>query len=217
MVGLSSGLVPVPVYNGASGPNEIVDTRPLLRGLHPRGEVLVRNRLSANALPMFMVDANRYPIEGELSPGRFDNRWLVFPQDLPSHRFLRKHGATTARVLSSRRTIPFPTTSRTSSGDGRTAASRSNSSARTAAAQSALVFTSPRDSVPSSGAPWCSCVSGAVPQAVLEPSSPNRVNPPAVRSTAADSAEGDGMIRHPSTCFVFEREASPVTADSSRP
>ena len=36
---------------------------------------------------------------GPIGPGRFDNRWMVFPQDLPSASFLLSRGLSRAVVL----------------------------------------------------------------------------------------------------------------------
>ncbi len=105
MAGLASGLIPVPLYNGTTGRAEIVDTAPLLGGLLALGEAMARANLPPGAPPMFMLDANRYPTSRTPQPGQFDNRWLVFPQDLPSSRFLQKHGVRVIRILTHQKKI----------------------------------------------------------------------------------------------------------------
>lgn len=53
-------------------------------------------RLRADATPAFLLDADRMK-DPAPPPGKFDNRWMVFPQDFPSAAFLRSRGI--GRVL----------------------------------------------------------------------------------------------------------------------
>jgi hypothetical protein len=46
-----------------------------------------------DAAPVFVIDANRMSGRSSLDP-RFDNRWIVYPQDFPSGAKLREHGIT---------------------------------------------------------------------------------------------------------------------------
>lgn len=109
---LGRGYRPVPIIDGSPGPeltflfpsnpappaNEartsvsVVDMRGLLRALcrgaaHLRGVSLV-----PSAPPAFLLDSNRMTVASPVFEGRFDNRWMVFPQDFPSSRFLRERG-----------------------------------------------------------------------------------------------------------------------------
>jgi hypothetical protein len=45
-----------------------------------------------------MLDSNRRGME-PVSPGKFDNRWMVFPQDLPSANFLLSNGIESALLV----------------------------------------------------------------------------------------------------------------------
>ena len=40
--------------------------------------------------PVFMLDTNR--MNGTRSPGSYDNRWCVFPQDMPTAQYLSNKG-----------------------------------------------------------------------------------------------------------------------------
>ena len=90
-----AGYRPVPLFNGAPGPtltpggSALIDVRPIVHGLERGAERLRRLPLAADACPAFLLDADRQaPQWGTAAPGRFDNRWLVFPQDFPSASFL---------------------------------------------------------------------------------------------------------------------------------
>jgi hypothetical protein len=52
---------------------------------------VMRAQIAPGAPPVFLLDAdrcrNRFPVAG-----RFDNRWLVFPQDFPSANYLLSRG-----------------------------------------------------------------------------------------------------------------------------
>jgi hypothetical protein len=90
------GYRPVPLYNGCLYPGidrskALVDVAPLLDVVMWGTLPLQRMSIPPNAPPAFLLDAdrcrNRFPIGG-----RFDNRWLVFPQDFPSANFLLSRG-----------------------------------------------------------------------------------------------------------------------------
>ena len=85
------GFRPVPLYNGVmSNGKVLVDVKPLGRALYSGAEILRTMTLPNDAPPVFMLDANR--MEGAQKPLSFDNRWCVFPQDMPSARYLKSHG-----------------------------------------------------------------------------------------------------------------------------
>ena len=88
-----AGFRPVPLYNGVAGPSrfvEAVETKDITAALFGGAKILDALDLPADAPPVFMLDSNR--MQGfRKSPGKFDNRWCVFPQDMPSAAFLLKN------------------------------------------------------------------------------------------------------------------------------
>jgi len=88
------GYRPVPLYNGVDpdcgSPSEVNKTD-LARRLFQMSKELTAIRIRDNAPPVFMLDTNRRGI-GIVTPGRYDNRWNIFAQDMPSIDFLRDHG-----------------------------------------------------------------------------------------------------------------------------
>lgn len=90
------GFRPVPLYNGVRGPLSfafpLVNVENIVWALHSLPEVLAGLQLPPDAPPVFLLDYNRMAGGSMVSPGRFDNRWSVFPQDFPSANFLLSHG-----------------------------------------------------------------------------------------------------------------------------
>lgn len=86
------GYRPVPIYNGSKDPGMIVDTEPIATTLCAGAEFLQTRTLSPQAPPVFLVDANRLSNSHLAQPGRFDNRWCVVPQDMPSADRLAQEG-----------------------------------------------------------------------------------------------------------------------------
>lgn len=89
------GFRPVPLYNGTSGPGALVDVGPIVTALHDLAQDLDALALPDTAPPVFLLDAKRWGGGAAVQPGRFDNRWAVFPQDFPSANFLRAHDVDT--------------------------------------------------------------------------------------------------------------------------
>jgi hypothetical protein len=109
---MAHGLRPVPVLDGSPGPfgvpaftpdtfslagsarkpASIVDMSGLLHALCEGISRLGVARLERDAPPAFLLDANRMVGVPSESGEVFDNRWMVFPQDFPSGRFLQEHG-----------------------------------------------------------------------------------------------------------------------------
>ncbi len=83
------GFRPVPLFNCTDGPNSIIKVSPIIGALGGGGKCLQDIRLTPDASPAFLIDSNR--MNGSPTPGDFDNRWVVFPQDLPSAVFLKSH------------------------------------------------------------------------------------------------------------------------------
>lgn len=84
------GYRPVPLYNGVDGLNPLVDVRQLGFSLFRAADELSQIHLRENATPVFLLDSNR--MEGSKTPGKFDNRWSVFAQDMPSASYLIEKG-----------------------------------------------------------------------------------------------------------------------------
>ena len=77
------GYRPVPLYNGVAGPSPIVDVQPIAAALFDGANVLRGLSIRDDAPPVFLLDADRMK-GGVKQPGKYDNRWCVFPQDMPS-------------------------------------------------------------------------------------------------------------------------------------
>jgi len=87
------GFRPVPVYNGvySASYSALVDVGELAAALFRGAEELIKLNIKPDAPPVFMLDSRRMYGRGKY-PGTFDNRWCVFPQDMPSATFLYKNG-----------------------------------------------------------------------------------------------------------------------------
>lgn len=83
------GYRPVPLFNGGHHGSALVSTAPILSPLQSGAAELARRSLSPEAPPAFLLDALRLASGVQASPGMFDNRWIVFPQDFPSANYLR--------------------------------------------------------------------------------------------------------------------------------
>lgn len=103
-IGLSlarAGYRPVPLFNTSYHGAAIVPVEPILRKLRD-GEAEMRSLvLPADAPPAFLLDAKRLEPSAMAAPGKFDNRWVVFPQDFPSANFLLSRGIRQVIVLQS--------------------------------------------------------------------------------------------------------------------
>lgn len=88
------GYRPVPLYNGVYGADKwsmAVDVTPVAEALYLGADYLSCQSIRPDAPPAFLLDAAR--MKGlARQPGRYDNRWCVFPQDAPSADFLKAHG-----------------------------------------------------------------------------------------------------------------------------
>ena len=106
---LQRGYRPVPVIDGSPGPDgnplipihpsipvgvskSIVDMRELLLALCQGAAQLREAGLAPDAPPAFLLDSKRMTGGASVIEGAFDNRWMVFPQDFPSSRFLKERG-----------------------------------------------------------------------------------------------------------------------------
>jgi hypothetical protein len=93
------GYRPVPLFNTSHGPSPVVEIAPLVLELGRGARLLQTISLPAHAPPAFLVDSNRMQPSVPPSPGKFDNRWVVFPQDFPSATLLRSRGAVDVLVI----------------------------------------------------------------------------------------------------------------------
>lgn len=93
------GFRPVPLYNGTAGQNPVVSTEALIAALGAGSQVLKSIALAKDARPVFLLDANRRdPNPGSLE-GRYDNRWIVLPQDFPSAGYLKSQGISSCTLI----------------------------------------------------------------------------------------------------------------------
>ena len=93
------GYRPVPLFNTSHGPSAVLELAPLFLALGQGALQLKSMSLASNAPAAFLLDADRMQPPVPPSPGSFDNRWVVFPQDFPSATFLRAHGVTDALLI----------------------------------------------------------------------------------------------------------------------
>jgi hypothetical protein len=95
------GFRPVPIYNGVNAPSgtiPIVDVSEIVGTLYGGASVLRTLNIPDNAPPVFLLDSQRMK-DGKV-PGRYDNRWLVFPQDMPSASYVMNKGISSVVVRS---------------------------------------------------------------------------------------------------------------------
>jgi hypothetical protein len=94
-----AGYRPVPMFNTAYHAAAVVPVEPILRKLQ-EGEPEIRSLiLPAEAPPAFLLDSTRLDPPTPVAPGKFDNRWVAFPQDFPSANFLLSRGIRRVVVL----------------------------------------------------------------------------------------------------------------------
>lgn len=87
------GYIPVPLFNGCHHPaNALVRMNTVVEYLYAATSLLWRRGLDPLSPPVFILDSRRMQGGHDVSPGKFDNRWCVLPQDMPSADFLRRQG-----------------------------------------------------------------------------------------------------------------------------
>lgn len=90
------GFCPVPLFNGVfAKDNPLSDNAGILNAL----SVLADRLRPAGTIqsPAFLLDSQR--LDGVPAPGRYDNRWIVFPQDFPSGGRLLASGVRDCFIL----------------------------------------------------------------------------------------------------------------------
>jgi hypothetical protein len=100
------GYRPVPLFNTCCGPNALVPAEVIPPLLVRGASYLAELDMPDDAPPAFLLDAGRMKGTASPSPGRFDNRWLVFPQDFPSATFLRAHRIESMLLVQTRGDLP---------------------------------------------------------------------------------------------------------------
>jgi len=86
---MSRGYRPVVAINTCTGPDEVLDMNPVLDALREGARFAHAFPRQRSAPPAFLLDARRMSTTRPLVPGAFDNRWMIFRQDLPSADLLR--------------------------------------------------------------------------------------------------------------------------------
>lgn len=101
------GYRPVPLFNAAMGPGALLDLAPVVGAVQVGAATLRDSRIRPDAPPAFLLDAGRMAPGLTPSPGRFDNRWIVLPQDLPSATYLPSRGISEVVLLQAGSTTPL--------------------------------------------------------------------------------------------------------------
>lgn len=86
----TEGFRPVPLYNGVhgmAGISMLVDVRGISAALFAGVRILEGLNIPPSAPPVFLLDSHRMDDDGR-GAGKYDNRWCLFPQDMPSAAFL---------------------------------------------------------------------------------------------------------------------------------
>ncbi len=111
------GYRPVPVINASPGPIRFLLTPPsqpivvldmsaLLAEICACSQFLRELPLASNAPPAFILDALRLKGNQPVRDDMFDNRWMTFPQDFPSGRFLAEHKVKRVILVQDQKTQP---------------------------------------------------------------------------------------------------------------
>jgi hypothetical protein len=87
-------------------PYAVIDMRDLVQAICQGTSVLENLEFSENAPPAFLLDSRRLENPAPKTPGLFDNRWMVFPQDFPSASLLKDRGIDAVLLVQSGREQP---------------------------------------------------------------------------------------------------------------
>ena len=97
------GYRPVPLFNGCKAPGMLVDVAPVVKALVAGSQILSRGeKLRRDSAPVFVLDSRRMESSQVTDVKKYDNRWSVVPQDMPSAQYLRQMGIDRIIVRSDR-------------------------------------------------------------------------------------------------------------------
>jgi hypothetical protein len=99
------GFRPVLSINASSEPDEVVDMQPILALLVEGARFASSFPSGTAAPPAFILDSRRDGDGRQPPPGAFDNRWTIFPGDLPSGEQLRAAGIGAVMIVHHRDTL----------------------------------------------------------------------------------------------------------------
>lgn len=83
------GYWPVPLYNTTPHEVAIVEVDSIIELLEQGAEALRKADPPQTGPPAFLLDSRR--MTGSPAPLKYDNRWMVFPQDFPSATYLLRY------------------------------------------------------------------------------------------------------------------------------
>jgi hypothetical protein len=86
----SQGYRPVVSINATSAQREAIDMQPVLDTIVAGARFASSFPSGPDVLPAFILDSRREGAGADVSPGRFDNRWKLFTEDLPSGSRLKE-------------------------------------------------------------------------------------------------------------------------------
>lgn len=99
---------PVPLFNCSRAPGMIIDVNPLVQALWNGSNLLKLQTISQHAMPVFLLDNNRLSNIELRAPGKFDNRWCVVPQDMPSSIMLKSFGVKAVCIRTTKMASDIP-------------------------------------------------------------------------------------------------------------
>ena len=91
------GYRPIPIFNGTNPPAKTLSTtnNKIIEPLLVWGAQELQNiKIDNTAPPVFLLDKNRLN-RYKTSRGIFDNSWDIYPQDIPSHKYLKEQNIDT--------------------------------------------------------------------------------------------------------------------------
>lgn len=96
------GYRPVPLFNCCKGPAMLINVSSLTRLLVTGARIISESSIRPDAPPVFMLDSRRMEAGGVTNYGKFDNRWCIVPQDMPSAKYLKDSGISNVLLYSTR-------------------------------------------------------------------------------------------------------------------
>lgn len=97
------GYIPIPLYNSGCDRRGLVNMEAIANFLNYAAQARTDCRLPSDAPPAFLLNADRLDNAADArKAGRYDNRWCVVPQDMPSAAFLKNAGITRIVLIASK-------------------------------------------------------------------------------------------------------------------